>query len=98
MAHHTKGPWHLGVGDNLRGNRVWTADIRPIVNLCTMGQSPPDIDPQAQANGRLIAAAPDLLASLRALTDWMRDNTGPHDSSHDALVTAMAAIAKAENA
>ena len=39
----------------------------------------------------------EMLAALIALTDWMRDHTGPRDpdSPHDLLVAAMATIAKA---
>jgi hypothetical protein len=45
-----------------------------------------------------IAAEPDLLAALIALTDWAREHTGPLDTSspHALLVAARAAIAKAE--
>lgn len=44
----------------------------------------------------LIAAAPELLESLKLLTDWMRTHTGPSDEMLDTLVDAMAAIGKAE--
>jgi len=54
-------------------------------------------DETAQANARLIAAAPDLLAALEALTDWGREHTSPRDdnSPHLLLIAAMEAIAKA---
>lgn len=44
------------------------------------------------------AAAPDMLAVLKALSEWAREHTSPRDanSPHDLLVTAEAAIAKAE--
>jgi hypothetical protein len=38
----------------------------------------------------------EMLCALIALTDWLRDNTGPADSSHDLLVAAMATIKKAQ--
>lgn len=51
-----------------------------------------------EANARLIAAAPDLLASLKEMEDmlhlWMRDNTGPREL--DVLERCERAIAKAE--
>jgi hypothetical protein len=52
------------------------------------------LDPK---HARLIAAAPDLLAALQALTDWGRDHTSPKDpnSPHALLVAARAAIARA---
>lgn len=62
---HTPGPWHVGVGGNFHGNRIWTSGMRPVVNLCSMGTAPADLDPEAQANGKLIAAAPDLLELVR---------------------------------
>jgi hypothetical protein len=46
---------------------------------------------------RLFAAAPALLASLTALTDWAREHTSPTDanSPHALLVAGVAAIALA---
>lgn len=64
-AAHTPGPWHVGVGGNFHSNRVWTEDMRPVAGLCSMGTAPADIDPEAQANARLIAAAPELLDLAR---------------------------------
>ncbi len=52
---------------------------------------------EVESIARLIAAAPDLLAALQALTDWGRDHTSPKDpnSPHALLVAARAAIAQA---
>jgi hypothetical protein len=53
---------------------------------------------EAQANAHLIAAAPDLLASLKEMEQmlhlWMRDNTGPNEL--DVLERCERALAKAE--
>ena len=57
----------------------------------------PDFE-DATANARLIAAAPDLLARLSELSEWMRTHTGPSDGTHDMLVRAVAAIARATGA
>lgn len=76
FSKHTPGPWHVGVGGNLHANRVWTADMRPVVNLCPMGPAPADIDPEAQANARLIAAAPDMLRALQQIEREMRAGLG----------------------
>ena len=57
----------------------------------------PDFE-DATANARLIAAAPDLLARLSELSEWMRTHTGPSDGTHDMLVRAVAVIAKATGA
>ncbi len=98
MSKHTPGPWHVGVGGNLHANRVWTADMFPITNLCSLGPSPADIDPEAQANGRLIAAAPDLLDALKELHNAVSKRAyAPACQDMGPLVlAARAAIAKAE--
>jgi hypothetical protein len=83
----TPGPWHTEVGGH--ANRVWTANMEPVVNLCSFGTSPPDIDPTAQANASLIAAAPDLLAIAQRVAEHFRDTDAPLG------IVARAAIAKA---
>ena len=59
----------------------------------------PDNDTRAIAaeRDRLKALNADLLAALRALTDWGRTHTSPLDPSgpHELLIDACAAIAKA---
>ena len=47
----------------------------------------------AEANARLIAAAPDLLAAVKELVNWWEIDGGNLDRS---LSTALAAISKAE--
>ena len=111
-AQHTPGPWHadatldmqdsdcyfrpifddndtmvakviVGTEDGTRGGtRVATAEEDAI---------------EGEANARLIAAAPDLLAALRDLTDWGCTYTSPLDanSPHGLLIAARVAIAKA---
>ena len=61
--------------------------------------------PEAEANARLIAAAPDLLAALRIFTDFPSDvfegeEDGPYTMTVrlDDMRRARAAIAKAEGA
>lgn len=52
---------------------------------------------EAEANQRLMIAAPDLLKALQNLTEWGRTHTSPLDanSPHDLLIAAVNAIAKA---
>lgn len=47
---------------------------------------------EMHANANLIATAPDLLARLEQVTEWMRSHTGPSDGTHDMLVRAVLAI------
>ena len=87
MSKHTPGPW-LRDGDrvytlhklaHVEASR-WNAQVRPSVGC------PPD---EADANARLIAAAPELLEALK----W---TARALDKEHPAAIKARAAIAKAE--
>ena len=55
---------------------------------------------RAEANARLIAAAPDLLAALKSITaqfqDWMQKVEEPDTADTDAITDAIDAIRKAE--
>jgi len=95
-AGHTPGPWHVGVGGNFHENRVWTAAMRPVVNLCSFSGSPADCCAVAQANGLLIAAAPDLLAALQQVLAAMEDQSPAAYAPAESVVRA--AIAKATGA
>ena len=52
---HTPGPWVIGDDGNVYGGRDEQASVFPIAQR------------MSGANARLIAAAPDLLAALRAM-------------------------------
>lgn len=88
MAQHTPGPWSYD-----HSNGVIETEKRVVVAFGRYQRT----DEETKSNGRLIAAAPELLAALRELTDWGREHTGPCDahSPHDLLVAAVAAIEKA---
>lgn len=51
---------------------------------------------RAEANARLIAAAPELLAALEGLVAHVEDDHVLHDGDCDPVVQARAAIAKAK--
>ena len=103
MSQHTPGPWQTD------GERVYSLTERGTIDRtvsdCT--PAPEDEDggdslqlPEARANARLIAAAPDLLAALRELvTLW--DSPEPFTGADalqaigEATERARAAIAKA---
>lgn len=89
MPQHTPGPWQIMVRDSV-GDNIFTESkpYRRIAN--TYG----DAD-EFQANARLIAAAPELLAALEELTD--RVDTVLHAGyvGLNRITAARAAIAKA---
>jgi len=100
---HTPGPWHY-VGDSLTHRQfdIYSPGAAPRQHICTVNNLSVEAlwkrdAQQAEANARLIAAAPALLEALQALTDWGRDHTSPKDpnSPHDLLIAARAATARA---
>ena len=92
---HTPGPWHVGEERGFANNRVWAVDRKhPIAMLLSQGMSPPDLDPEAQANAKLIAAAPDLLAALETLCKALAPIRATK-ATLEAYDKAKAAIAKA---
>jgi hypothetical protein len=105
MTQHTPGPWDvktvLDEVDQLE-RQVIAVPIphsarKHIAQICTWGGNP---DLEAQANARLIAAAPELLEALKNLVKW--DGTKSTDPRNEVRLwgeivsDANAAIAKAE--
>lgn len=94
---HTPGPWThfpiLSGSENDKGfcvtgvDRVWVADVSPMIS-----NERGDASKEAEANARLISAAPDLLAVLRAMTGA----GGGMSITPELQVQAKNAIAKAE--
>ncbi len=84
---HTPGPWHWDGYELLRAPSESVTDI--VLDISVEGACP-SVD-----DARLIAAAPELLAALKALV--MADDAAEDTSSlGDALAAAEDAIAKAE--
>ena len=97
---HTEGPWTIQYSTNdYEGNLIY-ANQRPIASAITEEQS--EVTPEDEANARLIASAPELLAALKALLESIENvNFGVHDDdgqTYDAIpwAQAEAAIAKAK--
>jgi hypothetical protein len=97
---HTPGPWYaLGQAVN-----VDRAGLEGLASIAKAHQrrgtdSVPITKAEAEANARLIAAAPDLLAALRGVADGSLCFCGGEgeESGHRTFCTvARAAIAKAE--
>ncbi len=94
MRTHTKGPWHVG---ERRGEHIAIkhSDHAPgaISWTLALAVARPTWAAQAEANARLIAAAPDLLEALRLIAEQ-----DPAENALDpqwAARIARAAIAKA---
>lgn len=88
---HTPGPWELSAKEGREGHRQIHKDGYSLALVCARASSPAS-GPQyfeKDANARLIAAAPDLLAALKHL---MRYDFGESDGAK----AGRAAIAKAE--
>lgn len=91
---HTPGPWEYD------GEYIWADSIQgyvadPNTDDMTSGKYLPTSKAQAaiEANGRLIAAAPDLLKILKAVSDWHKGT----DFTDTTLFSEIdAAIARAE--
>lgn len=96
-AKHTPGPW-TGSGGGYIGICA-TKDEKPVELAHVFGDTiyrhkkrQPISDEECEANANLICAAPDLLAALRDLTDWL----GAVHPDHPLLGLAHRTIAKAE--
>ena len=97
-ATHTPGPWRF---DSLGDGRVLSD--RLCIALVMRGVDEYSDEhlggPTFQANANLIAAAPDLLASLKSLTGWLGGQCVEGDtigSLKRMLADAQRSIAKAE--
>jgi len=89
VADHTPGPWHV-CGDMIRST-VSNAAMRSVAKVYV---SQMHGKPEAAANARLIAAAPDLLAALKGI---LHTHVSSDCRCHcPACVLGRAAIAKAE--
>jgi hypothetical protein len=85
IAKHTPGPWEARTF-LVRGG------VRMSDTICHVGSStslPPNRSHETEANARLIAAAPDMLAALKAM---VLNDTHTYRDCHKA---ALAAIARA---
>jgi hypothetical protein len=92
-AKHTPGPWVVS------GFSIHTKSGRPIVNSLWHPPQPPkgageELQVESDANARLIAAAPHLLAILRSFL--MQTLQGPVLERDSIISEARAAIAQAE--
>jgi hypothetical protein len=97
---HTPGPWiyYMTISDNGPVPQVQTVPVGPVggayaTMICTLSRTGQKSG-IGEANARLIAAAPDLLAALIGMVNRYGDKSA-HPTC-DASISARAAIAKAE--
>jgi hypothetical protein len=97
---HTPGPWQVHTYYVARHGI--TAQLVPY-RLATVIGAFDQVDnnvpgPSCEANARLIAAAPELLAALRDTLEWLREGKvdGVGFDEQQVVDTISAAIAKAE--
>ncbi len=98
---HTPGPWRVSESDTVVG-----PSGNVVAECCGYSVQATDAAQRKQggreANARLIAAAPDLLAALRSLFEncaMIHSQWGDNDNKKEAdaaIASARAAIAKAE--
>ena len=91
MTKHTPGPWHV---DSICPTKVRLSDSYLIADTY---RHPGDM-PASEANARLIAAAPDLLETLR-MSCAVLGRAAQHeiDGARAVFFKVTAAIAKAED-
>lgn len=99
MSKHTKGPWHVGVGNGEgsvfadEGRARMEQGGTTLYPICNVNRGWDDAEDAA--NARLIAAAPELLALLREIHDAIAIGDGDFSPSGDWFRETAAAIAKA---
>lgn len=88
---HTPGPWRVSEPLGQRG-----AEVRHVSNLhtpvCMVNSG---CRPEGEANARLIAAAPDLLAALEDMREQLRAHVRLDVKKHYRLMVADAAAGSA---
>lgn len=108
-AQHTAGPWMAAAGpSSVVGWPVVARGGRSICNVSWLGHRPAHVTDEqwtafyveTQANASLIAAAPELLEALQAMTHGLPEllESIGYSDEEDMIGKALAAIAKATGA
>jgi len=96
---HTPGPWKASEGDtNIPDCEGAWGDVKEDGDhyaIATIWADTDELEVEAKANARLIAAAPDLLAACRAALSQMCNTVAPSTSFTDVVDMLDAAISKA---
>lgn len=100
IVKHTPGPWARVPDERFRhDNSAGVRDATGSYVAAALDFNRSDRDAEVEANARLIAAAPELLATLKDVIAHLRSITlDPGDDEDDApaLVAAETLVAKAE--
>lgn len=110
MSAHTPGPWRVESSHDINGELLaigttyqWPHGTHAFVGLAFTAHL--GVGPYAahrEADARVMAAAPELLAGLKTLVAAVERDDNPSDEGHysgsDEMEAARAAIAKAEGA
>jgi hypothetical protein len=102
MSAHTEGPWFCKFDDFDEELHITSAVLEAsnMVEICRVGVGfDQPFEAEQQANARLIAAAPELLAALKAAhaaLDSIYETEGLITEERATLARIEAAIAKAE--
>ena len=91
MSEHTPGPWTGITGQTTQFGSIHTDDTR----IATVE---PDFTEETEANIRLIAAAPDLLAALGDMIVQFQENEQYSDDDAKVVAYAREAYGKAGGA
>ncbi len=98
---HTPGPWVVEKSATVF--EIFSGDATTLVATSRRSLLSSKMDESAEANARLIAAAPELLEALKACADvlsvFVQDGTSAQDSVVDKILKqSIEAIAKATGA
>jgi hypothetical protein len=93
MSGHTRGPWDVQLHSGVSANGCSIVSLTDTVTVARLPRNADRPYPQKEADARLIAAAPEMLDTLKAICLLL----GNSDHVDDKLCElAEAAIAKAE--
>ena len=95
QAKHTPGPWSVTTSRSTGSGQPWITrdyDTGGVLSTVFDGENPQTF-PLSQANARLIATAPDLLAACEAVLNAIE--AFPHAASKTPLGKPQGGIAKA---
>lgn len=98
MSKHTPAPWNIQIDWEDRYpiciiDPTTTNHPQGALHICNVN---PNLSDESQANARLIAAAPELLAALEALENTASNTFHNNPKLAEVIQAARAAIAKAQ--